>query len=78
MRLKALTLGNVLNTHIIGVECLENFLQTHEGREANFFDWVGRNPENFRMSKKLKKVDFGGQNDLKTNFFLSASEVSGT
>ena len=31
MRLKALTLGYVLNTHIMGVECLENFLQALKG-----------------------------------------------
>ena len=37
VRLKALTLGYVLNTHIMGVECLENFLRAFKGRGFTFF-----------------------------------------
>ena len=37
MRLKALTLGYVLNTHIMGVEYLEKFLRARKGRGFTFF-----------------------------------------
>ena len=77
MRLKALTLGYVLNTHIMCVECLENFLRTRKGRGFTFFrpgPLSRAKSENFSKSKKL---NFGGQNDLKF-FFLNVSEVFGT
>ena len=65
MRLKALTLGYVLNTHIMCVECLENFLRARKGRRVTFFrpgPLSRAKSENFSKSKKL---NFGGQNDLK-------------
>ena len=68
MRLKALTLGYVLNTHIMGVECLENFLRARKGRGFTFFrpgPLSRAKSENFSKSKKL---NFGGQNDLKKIF----------
>ena len=37
VRWKALALGYVLNTHIMGVECLEKFLRVLKGREVTFF-----------------------------------------
>ena len=51
VRLKALTLGYVLNTHIMGIESLENFLRTHKGRGVTFF----------RLGPLSQKVNFGGQ-----------------
>ena len=68
MRLKALILGYVLNTHIMGVECLENFLRARKGRRVTFFrpgPLSRAKSENFSKSKKL---NFGGQNDLKIFF----------
>ena len=53
MRLKALTLGYVLNTQIMGVKGLENFLRTRKGRGVTFF----------RLGPLSQKVNFGGQND---------------
>ena len=78
MRLKALTLGYVLNTHIMCVECLENFLRTRKGRRVIFFrpgPLSRAKSENFSKSKKM---NFGGQNDFKKRFFLNVSEVFGT
>ena len=69
MRWKALTLGHVLNTHIMGVECLENFLRTLKGRRVTFFrpgPLSRAKSENFSKSKKM---NFGGQNDLKKKIF---------
>ena len=65
-RFIVLILRNVLNTHIIGVECLENFLRARKGREVIFSAQSGK------IQKKIgkKKVDFGGQNDLKLFFFF--------
>ena len=68
MRLKALILGYVLDAHIMGVECLENSLRARKGRGFTFFrpgPLSRAKSENFSKSKKL---NFGGQNDLK-NFF---------
>ena len=78
MRLKALTLGYVLNTHIMGVECLENFLRAFKGRGVTFF--LGRSTQSSKIWKflEVKKVNFGGQNDLKKVFLKNVSEVFGT
>ena len=77
MRLKALTLGYVLNTHIMGVECLGKFLQTRKGREVTFFSaWATQSSKIWEFLEG-KKVNFGGQNDLKI-FFLNVSKVFGT
>ena len=55
MRLKALTLGYVLNTHIMGVESLENFLRALKGQGVTFFfgsvESADQNPEIFRSEK---------------------------
>ena len=77
MRFEALNSGNVLNTHIIGAESLEKFLRAREGREVSFLRLGQSKSRNFWSSKLVKKVDFGGQNDLKNFFFLNVSEVSG-
>ena len=63
MRLKALTLGDVLNTHIMGVECLENFLRALKGRGDTFFRL-----SRVSRSKSSEKLNFGGQNDSKKFF----------
>ena len=71
MRLKALILSYVLNTHIMGVECLENFLRARKGRRVTFFrpgPLSRAKSENFSKSKKM---NFGGQNDLKLFFSKS-------
>ena len=68
MRLNALTLGYVLNTHIIGVECLENFYGHTKVREPISSAGLGKIQKISGGQKKMKKVDFGGQNDLKNNF----------
>ena len=78
MRLKALTLGYVLNTHIMGVECLENFLRARKGRGFTFFRPGPLSRPKSENFSKSKKMNFGGQNDLKKNFFLNVSEVFGT
>ena len=72
MRLKALTLSYVLNTHIMGVECLENFLRALKGRGVTFFR-LGR----VSRSKSSEKLNFGSQNDSK-KIFLNVSKVFGT
>ena len=77
MRLKALILSYVLNTQIMGVECLEKFLRARKGRGFTFFrlgPLSRAKSENFSKSKKL---NFAGQNDLKI-FFLNVSDVFGT
>ena len=78
MRLKALTLGYVLNTHIMGVECLENFLRARKGRRITFFRPSPLSRAKSENFSKSKKMNFGGQNDLKKKFFLNVSEVFGT
>ena len=78
MRLKALTLGYVLNTHIMGVECLENFLRAPKGQGFTFFRSGPLSRAKSENFSKSKKMNFGGQNDLKKNFFLNVSEVFGT
>ena len=75
MRLKALTLGYVLNTHIMGVECLENFLRARKGRGFTFFRPGPLSRPKSENFSKSKKMNFGGQNDLKNFFFLNVSEV---
>ena len=68
MRFEALTSGNVLNTHIIGVESLEKFLRAREGRGVSFLRLGQSKSRNFWSSKLVKKVDFGGQNDDSATF----------
>ena len=78
MRLKALTLRYVLNIYIMGVGSLEKFLRPHKGPGLTFF--LARSTHSTKISKflGLKKVNFGGQNDLKKIFFTNVSEVFGT
>ena len=78
MRLKALTLGYVLNTHIMGFECLENFLQALKGRGDTFFSTQSSQPIKIQKFLGMKKLNFGGQNDSKKFFFLNVSKVFGT
>ena len=78
MRLKALTLGYVLNTHIMGVECLENFLRALKGRGVTFFSTQSSQPIKIQKFLGMKKLNFGGQNDSKIFFFLNVSKVFGT
>ena len=55
VRLKSLIVGYVLNTHIMGVECLENFLRARKGRRITFFrpsPLSRAKSENFSKSKK--------------------------
>ena len=77
VRWKALTLGYVLNTHIMGVECLENVLRARKGRRVTFFRPGPLSRAKSEKFSKSKKLNFGGQSDLK-NFFLNVSGVFGT
>ena len=65
----ALTLGYVLNTHIMGVECLENFLRALKGRGVTFFSTQSSQPIKIQKFLGVKKLNFGGQNDSKNFFF---------
>ena len=78
MRLKALTLRYVLNIYIMGVGSLENFLRPRKGPGLSFSS--ARSTHSTKIYKFLgvKKVNFGGQNDLKKNLFLNVSKVFGT
>ena len=78
MRWKSLTLGHVLNTHIMGVECLENFLRARKGRGFTFFRPGPLSRAKCENFSKSKKMNFGGQNDFKKRFFVNVSEVFGT
>ena len=63
--------GLCFKYHIMGVKCLENFLRARKGRGFTLFQpgQLSRaKSENFSKSKKL---NFGGQNDLKFFFFFS-------
>ena len=68
MCLKALTLDYVLNTNIMGVECLENFLRARKGRRITFFRPSPLSRAKSENFSKSKKMNFGGQNDLKMFF----------
>ena len=78
MRLKALTLRYVLNIYIMGVGSLENFLRTYKGPGVTFFSARSSQPIKIQKFLGVKKLNFGGQNDSKKNFFLNVSKVFGT
>ena len=78
MRLKALTLRYVLNIYIMCVGNLENFLRPHKGPGLSFFSTRSTHCAKIQKFLGVKKVNFGGQNDLKNNFSLNVSKVFGT
>ena len=52
VRLKALMLENILNTHIMDARPIENFLQAPEPQRVTVFDPISAKFRNFSTSKK--------------------------